>query len=229
MNNRNIKDVFFDLDHTLWDFDRNSRLAFKRVFDKSGIDLDLPRFFEVYEPINFQYWKLYREERVTKQQLRRGRFKDAFVHFNMKLSNKQLDELATSYIDELPINNYLFDGTKDLLEYLVGKYRLHIITNGFGEVQHLKLKNSGIEGYFETVTTSEEVGVKKPNPAVFKRALRKANAEPKTSIMIGDTFEADILGAEGVGMETLFFNYRAETVPAKYVLVDSIIEIKNHL
>jgi len=224
-----IQHIFFDLDHTLWDFDRNSRMAFEQLFQIHSISVDLDEFMKIYEPINFEYWKRYREERVTKQELRRGRFFEAFQPFGIHYNDTDLDELATSYIDELPKNNYLFEGVKDVLQYLSEKYLLHIITNGFEEVQHLKLKNSGISPFFKTVTTSEEVGLKKPNPVIFEKALEKAVTVPKVSLMVGDTFEADILGAEAVGMETLFYNYRKETIPSQYRVIDSILEIKKHL
>ena len=224
-----ITDVFFDLDHTLWDFDKNSLLAFERVFLTHDIDIDVRSFARIYDPINFEYWKLYREEKVSKDQLRRGRLIDTFNGLGMEYSLTKIDAMAVSYIDELPVDNHLFDGTLEILEYLVEKYNLHIITNGFQEVQLLKLKNSGIYSYFETVTTSEEVGVKKPNPLVFRAALRKAKTQSVQSIMIGDTFEADILGAEAVGMRTLYYNYRKETIPNGYKLIDHLLEIKSHL
>ena len=229
MNNRNITDVFFDLDHTLWDFDRNSRLAFERVFNNHKIALDVNLFIANYEPINFNYWKLFREDQVSKEQLRRGRLQDTFDTFKMKFPLAFIDTIAESYIDELPVDNYLFEGTESILEYLSEKYKLHIITNGFEDVQHLKLINSGIKKFFSTITTSEEVGLKKPNPVIFKTALKKANAMPESGIMIGDTFEADILGAEAVGMQTLFYNYRKETLPARYKVINSLFEIKKHL
>ncbi|MEM7085610.1 MAG: YjjG family noncanonical pyrimidine nucleotidase [Bacteroidota bacterium] len=230
MNPKNITDIFFDLDHTLWDFDRNSKLAFHRVFAKHKIPMSVNEFIEVYEPINFQYWKMYREERIDKQGLRRGRFMDAFRPFGIEFSTEELDLLASSYIDELPKDNHLFDGAIDVLSYLSEKkYKMHIITNGFEEVQHLKLKNSKIDKFFKTVTTSEEVGVKKPNPLVFERALEKASVLAEHSMMIGDTFEADILGAEAVGMHTLFYNYRREDPPSNYRIINEIPEIKIHL
>lgn len=228
MNDR-IEHIFFDLDHTLWDFDRNSELAFEALFKSHGITINLKEFLEIYEPINFEYWKKYREERVTKQELRRGRFLDAFRPFGITYNNDDLDALATSYINELPKNNFLFEGVNDILSYLSRKYILHIITNGFEEVQHLKLQNSGISSFFKTVTTSEEVGLKKPNPIIFHKALEKAKTAPNVSLMVGDTFEADILGAEAVGMETIFYNYRNEVIPSSYKVIDSILEIKKHL
>ncbi len=229
MTNHKITDVFFDLDHTLWDFDRNSFLALERVFVSHKVDLRVSDFVNAYEPINCEYWKQFREERVSKQDLRRGRLIDSFKRFNMSFYIDKIDAMATSYIDELPVDNHLFDGTIEILDYLVEKYALHIITNGSHEVQMLKLKNSGIHKYFKTVTSSEEVGVKKPNPLVFEVALEKANTHYEKSIMIGDTFEADILGAEAVGMKTLFYNYRKETIPSSYKLVNNLLEIKSHL
>ncbi len=230
MNNKLIvKDVFFDLDHTLWDFDKNSMLAFKRVFKKFKIEIEIESFIEVYEPINLAYWKKYREEQVTKEILRRGRLIDSFEKFNIEYSIRKIDEMADSYIEELPFDNHLFDGTLAILDYLTVRYQLHIITNGFEEVQYKKLKNSGIYHYFSTITTSEEVGVKKPNPKVFKMALKKANANPNQSIMIGDSFEADILGAKNIGMNTLFYNYRNEIIPSDFNFINTLSEIKTHL
>ncbi len=229
MQNSEITDVFFDLDHTLWDFDRNSGLAFKRVFEKFKIELTLSEFLKVYEPINFEYWKKYREDRVTKEELRRGRLTDAFKIFNLTFQLETIDAIAHSYIEELPQDNFLFSGAVEILDYLSEKYKLHIITNGFEEVQHLKLQNSGITKYFKTVTTSEEVGSKKPNPLIFKTALGKAAVTSKKSVMIGDNIEADIMGAQNAGMYTVFFNYRNEAVKNQNVVINQLSEIKNYL
>jgi putative hydrolase of the HAD superfamily len=225
----NCTDVFFDLDHTLWDFDQNSGLAFQQVFQKFNIEVALKEFLEIYEPINFDYWKAFREERVTKEQLRRGRLIDTFSTLKIRYPLAVIDAMSVSYIDELPANNHLLPGAAEVLEYLHPKYKLHIITNGFQEVQNIKLNKSNIAHYFETVTSSEEVGVKKPNPLVFQRALIKANTSAAQSIMIGDTFEADILGAEAVGMQSLFYNYRKEEIPGTYALINHLLEIKTHL
>ncbi|GEQ85615.1 noncanonical pyrimidine nucleotidase, YjjG family protein [Patiriisocius marinistellae] len=224
-----IKDVYFDLDHTLWDFDRNSALAFERVFSANNIEVPVTEFMKIYEPINFAYWKEYREERVTKEVLRRGRLQDTFEKLSLTYGLEIIDALSDGYIDELPGNNYLFDGAIELLEYLKNKYTLHIITNGFAEVQNIKMERSNLAPYFKTITSSEEVGVKKPNPIVFHTALEKTNAAPETSIMIGDTFDADILGAESVGMDTIFYNYRNEVIPSTYKVVNTLLEIKKHL
>jgi len=147
--NKEIKDVFFDLDHTLWDFDRNSTLAFATIFEKNKIDVDLVEFLKVYTPINFKYWKWYRQERVTKTQLRYGRLKKTFDALSIKASNDTIDRLSEDYIIHLPDHNYLFEGAIELLDYLKQYYKLHIITNGFEEVQLKKLTNSNIATYFE--------------------------------------------------------------------------------
>jgi len=229
MNIQSLTDVFFDLDHTLWDFDKNSKLAFERVFKKHRIDIAINDFIETYEPINLNYWKLFRQDKVSKEELRRGRLTETFALFNLNFTLKKIDDLADSYIDELPKDNHLFNGAEMILDYLAEKYTLHIITNGFSDVQYLKLKNSGIIKYFSTVTTSEEVGVKKPNPIIFNTALKKAKTKASTSLMIGDTFDADILGAERVGMKTMYYNYRKEPLPEKYIIVDTLNEIKRYL
>ena len=224
-----VKDVFFDLDHTLWDFDKNSMLAFKRVFKKFKINIEFDAFLKIYEPINLEYWKKYREDKVSKENLRRGRLIDSFNFFDLIYTTEKIDKIADAYIQELPNDNHLFEGALEILDYLTLKYKLHIITNGFEEVQYKKLKNSGIVHFFSTVTTSEEVGVKKPNSKVFLTALKKANSIPEESVMIGDSLEADILGANNIGMQTIFYNYRNESISKEIKSIDSLIEIKNYL
>lgn len=229
MQNDTITDVFFDLDHTLWDFDRNSALAFKRVFRKHNIQVEVSDFVKEYEPINLQYWQQYTKELITKEELRRGRLIETFRIFKMDIPLNSIDSLANSYIDELPIDNHLFAGTIEILDYLFSKYKLHIITNGFGEVQHLKIRNSSIEKYFNTITTSEEVGVKKPNPIIFEKALTKASVLPQHSIMIGDNLEADIEGARNAGMHTLYFNYKNYSIDTASYSINQLLQIKERL
>ncbi|WP_248722175.1 YjjG family noncanonical pyrimidine nucleotidase [Seonamhaeicola sp. ML3] len=204
--NNNIKDVFFDLDHTLWDFDRNSGLTFKKIFEINNLEVDIERFLFHYEPINLEYWKLYREEQIDKPSLRFGRLNDAFLELGKALEKDFILKLSNDYIEHLATYNYLFDNTISILNYLNKRYNLHIITNGFEEIQHKKMYKSNIVHFFKTVTNSEMVGVKKPNPKIFKFALSLAQANVNTSIMIGDSYEADILGAKNVGMDTILFD-----------------------
>ncbi len=204
----NIKHIFFDLDHTLWDFDKNSGLTFQKIFKQNAIDVHIIDFLKVYEPINLGYWKLYREERITKSELRYGRLKSTFNKLNIKISDDMIHYLSEVYIENLSTFNHLFDGTIEILEYLKNQYQLHIITNGFEETQDKKMKTSNIIHYFKTLTNSETVGVKKPNPKIFNFALNTANAKANESIMIGDNFEADIKGAIKVGMNAIHFDYK---------------------
>ena len=205
-----IKHIFFDLDHTLWDFDRNSGLAFTSIFLKNRIGVEMERFLQAYTPINANYWKLYRENRVSQEELRYGRLKETFEKLKVEVSDAQIALLSSDYIDYLPRHNHLLEGTLEMLEYLKPNYELHIITNGFKEVQHLKMKNSGILDYFRTITTSEDAGVKKPDPLIFEKALEDAGAKISESVMIGDNVEADILGAKEIGMRAILYNYYGE-------------------
>jgi len=225
-----IQHVFFDLDHTLWDFEKNSDLTFQKIFKMNDLSVDLNSFLEVYRPLNFKFWKLYREEKVTKSELRYGRLKNTFDALNFPISDTLIDVLADQYIEHLADFNYLFDGAIEILDYLNQKYTLHIITNGFEEIQTKKMINSKIYHYFEKVITSESVGVKKPNPKVFKHALEIANANIDQAIMIGDSIEADINGALGVGMKAIHCNFDTSLVPNNlFMSVSSLLEIKKFI
>jgi putative hydrolase of the HAD superfamily len=223
-----IKHVFFDLDHTLWDFDKNSGLTFERIFKLNKIEVQLDSFLEVYEPINLKYWKLYREERVTKPALRYGRLREAFDAINVSIEDNMINHLAVAYIDHLTTFNHLFDGAVQILRYLQNNYDLHIITNGFEEAQERKMINANIKHYFKSVTNSEMVGVKKPNPKIFNFALNSAKADPGESIMIGDSLEADIEGADKIGMDTIHFDYK-DLHNHNFKRVTHLKAIENHL
>ncbi|MFC5044195.1 YjjG family noncanonical pyrimidine nucleotidase [Aquimarina hainanensis] len=224
-----IKHIFFDLDHTLWDFDRNSALAYAMLFEKHQLAIDVNDFLKTYRPINMNYWKLYREEKITKQQLRQGRLSDTFTSLHQEVPEDLIDRLADDYIRFLPKHNYLIEGAREVLEYLKPKYVLHIITNGFKEVQYKKLENAKILHFFDTVTNSEEVGVKKPNPIIFEKALQISGANIDSSIMIGDNYEADILGAEKVGIQAICYNYHQEKLPEDILQVSDLKSIKEYL
>lgn len=226
---KHITDIFFDLDHTLWDFEKNSALAFDKVLNKHEIKVDLEVFLEYYVPLNLKYWELYRHDKITQDQLRYGRLKDTFDILNYEISDELIDLISVEYIHYLPEFNHLFDGTIEILDYLNAKYNLHIITNGFQEVQSGKMKNSGIDKYFKTITNSEMAGVKKPNPKIFEFALQKANAQKQNSIMIGDCLDADVNGAFNFGMDAIHFNENNKEIPNHIKQVSQLIELKNHL
>lgn len=223
------KHLFFDLDHTLWDFDKNSALTFEKIFEINNLEVELNSFLDVYMPINLAYWKLYREEKIDKTSLRFARLKDAFDALNIAINTRLIYKLSDDYITHLSTFNHLFDGTITILDYLKPKYTLHIITNGFKEVQHGKLNKSGIAHYFETVTNSEMVGVKKPNSKIFKHALDLAKATAEESLMIGDNLEADILGALNFGIDAVCFNYHKENIPNEIESINQLLELKHYL
>ena len=224
-----ITDVFFDLDHTLWDFDRNSALTFEKIFNINNVDLPLNKFISHYEPINLKYWKLYREEKIGKQELRFVRLNETFETIDFKVEEELVYKLSEDYIAHLATYNYLFDNTHEILDYLSMHYNLHIITNGFHDIQQKKLTKSNIHHYFKTVTNSEMVGVKKPNPKIFNYALEYAKANVNESIMIGDSYEADILGAKDVGMDVVFFDLNKTKVDPSIKKIDDLMTLKKYL
>ena len=138
-------------------------------------------------------------------------------------------KLSDDYITHLCTFNHLFDGATEILEYLHSKYELHIITNGFKDVQHGKLNNANIDHFFSTVTNSEMVGVKKPNPKIFNHALSMAKANLSNSIMIGDNLEADVHGALNIGLDAICFNYHNEVLSNDVKRVDNLLELKHYL
>ena len=213
-----ITDIFFDLYHTLWDFQKNSALTFDFLLKKYQINIDLNKFLNIYIPINFSYWKLYRDEKITKEFLRYNRLKSSFDKLNIRLSDDVINKIADDYVISLPINNFLIKDTILVLDYLKRKYRLHIITNGFTEVQNKKIVNSQIKKYFHSIIDSETVGVKKPNIKIFDYALKISGARSKNSLMIGDNLEADILGALNAGFHAIHFNNNNEA-PHEHCLI----------
>lgn len=226
---KNKKHLFFDLDHTLWDFDKNSAFAFDRIFKVKGFDISLQDFLNIYIPRNQHYWKLYQVNQISHEDLRYYRLKDVFDVLNFEVSDQLIYQLSDEYITYLPEYNHLFDGAIELLDYLKPNYQLHIITNGFSQAQDKKLSNSNIGHYFETITNSEIAGQKKPNPIIFEYALKTANALKEESLMIGDSFEADILGALNFGMDAIFFNESKIDNKHEVLQINHLLELKKIL
>lgn len=225
--------VFFDLDRTLWDFDAAAEVAFERVYEQYNLkNLGIPSahdFHEVYHPLNERLWELYRADKISKDELSRTRFLKPLEHYGIH-DEELADRLSKDYVYWSPRIVRLVPGAMELLEYLKPKCHLHLITNGFQEVQDVKLSLSGMKPFFESLTVSEEVGVKKPNPEIFRYALRKARAAAEESLMIGDEMAVDIDGARAVGMDTLLFNPKRETVDGERTYeVHDLREIKKVL
>ncbi|NER10494.1 putative hydrolase of the HAD superfamily [Muriicola jejuensis] len=224
-----VTDVFFDLDHTLWDFERNSALTFQKIFIDYGIDLDLNLFLAEYVPANLAYWKLFREGKIGKEDLRYQRLRTVFDAVRYRVEDDMIHSLANAYIEHLSSHDHLVPNTREILEYLKPKYRLHIITNGFEEVQAKKMRNSGIDSFFDQVINSEMAGVKKPHPAIFRLALERTRALPQHAIMVGDNLEADILGARTAGIHTIHLNVHKEPPHEHGVIIHDLREIKLYL
>lgn len=208
---KTYRHLFFDLDRTLWDFEAAAAVAFEQIFEKHDLaKRGIPSaqdFHKTYHPFNEHLWSLYRANEITKEDLNRTRFVLPLAHYG--IHDEQLAEkMSRDYIYLSPRTVRLIPGTMELLDYLKPKYHLHLITNGFKEVQHTKLNGSGLAPYFETLTVSEEAGVKKPDPEIFHFALDKAQALCDESLMIGDEMDVDIIGARAAGMDQIFFNAR---------------------
>lgn len=229
MKIKEVTHVYFDLDHTLWDFDKNSEQAFDKIFKNDFPHIDTTSFIEVYAPINQACWKLYQVDKITHEELRYKRLKDSFDALKIKISDDNIDKMSDDYIRYLPESNLLFDGAIEILDYLKPNYKLHIITNGFAAVQYKKLENSGISSYFSSVTNSEMAGVKKPHPKIFEFALSLSNVSKENCIMIGDCIDADVKGALDFGMDAIHFNEQKVEIPNHIKQINYLLELKKYL
>lgn len=210
MHERRYRHVFFDLDHTLWDFDTNSRETLKDLYielsmEERGVS-GFEDFHRVYNHYNLIYWDRFRKGYIKRDELRWKRMWRTLVDF--KVNDEPLARrMSERYLEILPTKRNLFHDTVEILDYLRDRsYPMHLITNGFENTQHAKLRNSGIGGYFTHVVTSEKAGIMKPHEGIFRYAMELAGAVAHHCIMIGDTLDADISGARDVGMDTAYFN-----------------------
>ena len=230
------KHLFFDLDHTLWDFDANAKLALAKLH----IDLDLVSkgvhdfdlFHKNYLKHNEKLWARYRNGYINQQELRIKRMWLTLLDF--KIADEDLTrQLSELFLQLLPTRTLLFPDTIETLDYLAGKgYRMHLITNGFEETQHSKLINSGLQKYFNEVITSEGSQSLKPHKEIFDFALVKTGASLNESIMIGDSLEIDIAGAMNAGMDQIFVNHTTlvpETTIQPTYTVTSLKELEGIL
>lgn len=213
------KHLFFDLDHTLWDFDANSRQTLEEMYHamalrEKGID-DFDRFHKNYLAHNEKLWDRYRKGFIKSDELRWKRMWLTLLDF--KIGDETLArEMSGRFLESLPTRRLLFPHTVEILEYLTAKnYQLHLITNGFETVQHSKLKHSGLDRFFVEIITSEGSNSLKPQAAIFEYAFSKAKALREHSIMIGDDIEADIKGAMNAGLDQVFVNHLRKEPPVK--------------
>jgi putative hydrolase of the HAD superfamily len=224
--------IFFDLDRTLWDFDRNSALALMEVLQHHNLHEGIPdaeAFIETYHRINVLLWDDYRKGAISKERLRSHRFYLSLKEIGIN-DRKLADRIGADYLRISPTKTLLIPHTRDILEYLSGRYHLHILTNGFHSTQTTKIGHCGIKGYFDTLITSETVGHHKPSKGIFGYALEMTGATSRESLMVGDDLEVDIIGARDSGIDQVYFN--PGSIPHKEKVtyeISSLAELKEIL
>jgi len=227
------KHIFFDLDNTLWDFENNSKKTIFELIQEFKLSEKcrcLPAaFYKTYLLVNEDLWALYRKNAITKEQLRSSRFTNTMLYFGHDDQSLGL-LLEENYILRSPQQKGLVEGTIEILEYLSNKYQLHIITNGFKEIQYIKIENCNLKKYFKNIFISEEIGCNKPNPGIFEFALNHLSALKSETIMIGDDWDADILGAQQFGMKSIYFSRKLNDIENKLVpQINNLLQLKEML
>ena len=204
------KHLFFDLDHTLWDFERNSSESLEDIFHNSNLTShgvsSLELFVQSFLRINTELWDKFDRGQLHHSYIRENRFKMVFEELGL-LCPENHEEIGEIYLQTLPGKKHLLEGALELLDYVSAKgYNLHIVTNGFNDIQAKKIASSGISHFFQNVITFENANAKKPDPRIFAYALEVSGALPEESIMIGDNWIADVLGAKQFGLDTVYVN-----------------------
>lgn len=225
---KNLKHIFFDLDHTLWDFDKNSEETLHFLFNKYQFHLHTPHtideFVTAFHVANRILWKAYDNNEINKHEMRNQRIKMTFNA--VKLPQYIIPETFNDeYLSICPTKGKLLPHTLDVLNYLHTKYDLHILTNGFEDIQHIKMSTSGLSPFFKNVFTAEKIGLKKPDKAYFNFIIDTINSSKNECVMIGDTYETDILGAHHAEIKAIFFNPEKDRIND----IESIIEINSLL
>lgn len=212
---KNYSHLFFDLDHTLWDFHANSKETLEEIYREwfAMLDIfDFEKFYSTYVTYNDALWSSYRTGRMSKETLRIERFRRTLY----KLGYKEKDEIgriSDYYLEQSPQKTNLIPGTFEVLNHLQNRFEMVILTNGFQEVQDIKLEKSGLRPYFSEMITAEMAGVSKPKKKIFQFALKRCSVRPFDALMIGDNIEVDIIGAKKVGIDQVWFN--PEMKPSK--------------
>ena len=204
----NYKHVFIDLDDTIWDFHGNARAVLEEIYDEQGLSQyfkDFDEYFRIYAKRNLELWELYGKGEITKEFLNVERFRHPLLQVgvdNIKLA----EETGIQFLEMLPTKTMLIPFAKELLDYLSAKYTLTIVSNGFIEVQYKKLHSCKLEQYFTHMVLSEAAKALKPDKRIFEYALSLNCAKAAETIMIGDSYEADIVGARNAGIDQIYFN-----------------------
>lgn len=233
---RHYKTLFIDLDNTLYDFSGNSREAYIAVYNLLDYDRwfrSFEHYYEIYEEYNLRLWALYAEGKITKEHLNAERYS----HPLRVVGAPDPEAIGAQFWDEamkrLPLGSRLMPHAKEILTYLRPKYRMYILSNGFTELQSRKMQSAGIAHYFDGMILSEDIGVNKPNPAIFTHALQVAESTAEESLMIGDNYEVDIEGAQRVGIDQVFYNISKKDLnpehPQPTFTITSLLELKEIL
>lgn len=207
------KNLFFDLDDTLWAFSANARDTFEEMYDRYGLNAffdSFEHFYSLYQQRNVELWEEYGNGQITKEELNRRRFL-----YPLEAVGAGDSALAKAYSDGffsvIPTKSRLMPHAVEVLEALAPQYNLYILSNGFRELQYRKMCSAGIDSYFKKVILSDDIGLLKPAPQLFHFALSATQSELRESLMIGDSWDADIAGARGVGMDHAFYNVSGRT------------------
>lgn len=227
------KHVFFDLDHTLWDYDANATESLKELAIRFELErlkgFDPEKLVDTFFEVNEELWDLYNHHKIQRRDIRDRRFPMIFRRMGFSFADVPAT-LEKEYVELCPTKPNVFPGAIEVLGYLNKKYQLHIITNGFNGIQESKLKNSGIRAYFDVIITSETANQRKPNPDIFHLAMTQANAVIEESIMVGDNLNSDIKGAQAVGMDHVWFNpTRFATSVTVQHEISNLLELKSIL
>ena len=201
--------IFFDLDHTLWDYETNSRQALEELFESHSLKErgvpDCTTFTSRFREINTKLWDQYDRNEITSDVIRKDRFKKILEPFGAH-EEKFSEQLSDEYLTICPRKGHTMPNALSTLQYLSSRYKLVIVTNGFEEIQHIKLASAKLDHFFEHIVTSQKAGCKKPSPGIFQYALDAYTTHAHEAIMVGDNLIADMEGARNASIDNVFFN-----------------------
>lgn len=206
--------VFFDLDHTLWDYDKNSRETLEELYVHYGMDkqrnIGFEQFHATFQQVNLRLWDQYDRGQIDRFVIRDNRFQIMLAELNV-VDHKLARELSEHYLVLSPTKKNLIEHAKEILDYLLPKYPLVLVTNGFEGIQSTKVASGGIEKYFKAIVTSEKAGHKKPAKEIFEYALSQCNSLAQEAIMIGDNLLTDMAGAANAKIDSVLYNPKKES------------------
>lgn len=223
------KNLFFDLDDTLWAFSQNARDTFQEMYLKYGYDRffrSFHHFYTLYQQRNKQLWVEYGNGQITKEELNRQRFLYPLQAVGAEDAHLA-ERFAADFFSVIPNKSGLMPHTREVLDYLAPKYSLYILSNGFQELQCRKMRSAGISDYFKRVVLSDEIGVMKPWPAIFHFAMSATQSQLNESLMIGDSWDNDVAGAAGVGMHQVYFDVQGDGKSASFKPTYRITDLKD--